>query len=589
MNQRILDMAGVCTLVAIVGSPITSSAQTAIPAPWTTSNIGGASPSGAATYDLQRFAISAGGSDIWMTSDQFRFVYQQVTGDVDVVARIDSFTAADPWSKVGVMVRADLSAGAANALATVTGSSGVAFQARPTADAWSATTAGPMTSAPYWVKISRVGTTITGYSAPDGGSWQKVGSDTVSLGASAYVGLAITSHNPGVLASAVVSQVSVTPRSLPSGQQTLDIGSPAIAGATSYSGGTYTITAAGIDIWGSTDQFRFVYQSVTGDVDVIARVNSLVYAHAWSKAGVMIRETLNTNSRHAMALMSAGAGYSFQWRTDPGVYASYVSGGSGTAPAWIRLVRTGTRLEAFKSTTGTSWTSMGSQTVSMASTVYVGLAVTSHNALATTTAVIDQLKIVPLSATTNQAPTVTLTSPASATAFAAPANVTVAASASDPENRMSRVEFYSNQALIGSDSSSPYSMTWSSVPAGTYSLTAKAFDADGGSAISPPVTIVVAAAATSTVPTSVIFQASSDHATLVTSYRLDVFASGANTSTATPVASANLGKPTPAANGDITVDEQVVFNALSAGSYQATVAAIGDAGESRSTPVTFVR
>jgi hypothetical protein len=96
-------------------------------------------------------------------------------------------------------------------------------------------------------------------------------------------------------------------------------------------------------------------------------------------------------------------------------------------------------------------------------------------------------------------------------------------------------------------------------------------------------------AATSTVPRLVVFHASADDATLVTSYRFDVFANGANPSTATPIASSDLGKPTPDANGDDTVDRSAFFTALAPGTYVATVSAIGGGGTGRSAPVTFTR
>jgi hypothetical protein len=85
-----------------------------------------------------------------------------------------------------------------------------------------------------------------------------------------------------------------------------------------------------------------------------------------------------------------------------------------------------------------------------------------------------------------------------------------------------------------------------------------------------------------------VFQKSLDHAT-VTSYRFDIFASGVNVSTATPQKTADLGKPTPASNGDITVDESSLFSTLATGSYQGTVTAISSTGQSRSSPVSFTK
>src|SRR5262249_31112631 len=102
-------------------------------------------------------------------------------------------------------------------------------------------------------------------------------------------------------------------------------------------------------------------------------------------------------------------------------------------------------------------------------------------------------------------------------------------------------------------------------------------------------TITVSAqAASTTPPTGVAFQASTDQAT-VTSYRLDIFASGANPATATPMASSDLGKPTPSATNDITVDRSAFFSSLAPGTYQATVWAISPSGSSQSVAVTFTR
>jgi regulation of enolase protein 1 (concanavalin A-like superfamily) len=596
MRQRV-EYLGVCAIASALvagGTLAIVRAQSALPAPWITAAIGAPSPAGTSSFSNGRFTVSAGGVDIWNNSDQFRFVYQPVSGDVDIVARIDSLAAADPWSKAGVMIRADLSASSAHAYAIVSGAHGVAFQRRLQPGGISSTTAGEVVSAPRWVRLKRVGAVITGYSSADGGTWQTIGSAMIAIGQSAYVGFAVTSHNPGSAATAVFSQATVTtaavaaPTALPSGQSTRDIGAPAIAGSVAYAQGVYTVVGAGNDIWDSSDQFRYVYQQVTGDLNVVVRVASVEQVNAWTKAGIMVRESLNANSRHAMALLSAGHGYSFQWRLDNGGPANYVSGGSGSAPAWLRLVRTGFRFEAFRSTNGSSWTSMGVETVPMTDPVYVGLAVTSHKASRAAAAVFDHLTVTSSAPPPNGAPTVSLTAPVSGATFTAPATISLTASASDPENQLSRVEFYRSGTLIGSDTTSPYTASWSSAPAGSYSLTAVAIDAAGNRTTSAAIPITVSSA-TSTAPRLVVFHASSDHATLVTSYRLDIFANGANPSTATPVATSNLGKPTPDAAGDITVDRASFFAALAPATYQATVSAIGSGGTGRSAPVLFTR
>ena len=91
----------------------------------------------------------------------------------------------------------------------------------------------------------------------------------------------------------------------------------------------------------------------------------------------------------------------------------------------------------------------------------------------------------------NKVPTVKLTSPTAGATYDAPGTVPLAATASDSDGTVAKVEFYSDTELIGSDTTSPYTATWSDVPAGSYSITAKAIDDRGGTASSSPVGIQV--------------------------------------------------------------------------------------------------
>jgi len=107
-----------------------------------------------------------------------------------------------------------------------------------------------------------------------------------------------------------------------------------------------------------------------------------------------------------------------------------------------------------------------------------------------------------------QVPSVNITSPASGAGFAPGASVPVTASASEPTASISKVEFFEASTLpgtspapvlIGTATASPYTVSWASVPAGYYSLTAEAFDSAGASATSAPVPVAVVSA-TSTAP-----------------------------------------------------------------------------------------
>ena len=448
---------------------VTTAHGQSIPSPWAASDIGSPTPAGSSTHSSGIFTISAGGNDIWGNSDQFRFIYRQISGDTDIIAKVDSLTAADSWSKAGVMIRGSLSAGSAHAYALVSARNGVGFQRRTANGGGSTHTAGPASTAPMWLRATRAGTRVTAYYSTNGTSWTAIGSDTIALGTSAYIGLAVTSHNPSTLATARVSNVTAGGGStLPAGQTATDIGRPALTGTTAYSAGTYTVRAAGTDIWDTADQFHFVYKPITGNVDIITRVASITRAHDWSKAGVMVRESLTAASRHASVFASAAKGYAFQRRVDTGEYSVHTAGGAGTAPGWVRLVRTGDLFEAYRSADGASWTRIGSDTIPMGDTVYVGLAVTSHNTAAATTAVLDGLKITASTSPGNQPPAVSLTAPVNGTTVTAPATVAITATASDPENRLLSVDFYAGSALVKRDTTAPYSASWSATSAGTY-------------------------------------------------------------------------------------------------------------------------
>ena len=88
-------------------------------------------------------------------------------------------------------------------------------------------------------------------------------------------------------------------------------------------------------------------------------------------------------------------------------------------------------------------------------------------------------------------PTVSITNPSGGQAFTAPATIPIDASAGESGGSISKVEFFAGTTLLGTATTSPYSITWSNVASGGYSLTAEAFDAAGNTATSAPVPITV--------------------------------------------------------------------------------------------------
>jgi phosphatidylserine/phosphatidylglycerophosphate/cardiolipin synthase-like enzyme/regulation of enolase protein 1 (concanavalin A-like superfamily) len=369
-----------------------------LPAPWQDGDIGATPIPGSASYSSGTFTIKGSGADIWGTSDAFHFVYQQIAGDVTIQARVNSITPADRWSKAGVMIRASLSPQSAHALMLVSSAKGVAMQWRPTTGGSSLNAAGSLSAPPRWVRLVRNGNTISGYESSNGSTWTLVTSQTIAMGSTVYVGLAVTSHTTAAATTAAVANVSVTASgggstALPDGWSQQDIGAVSPAGSGIYSNGTYQISAAGADIWGTSDAFHYVYRQLTGDGSIVARVASVTAAHAWSKAGVMIRASLSADSAHANMLASAGKGTALQYRPATGADSLNITGPSVSPPTWIRLDRSGNTLTAYQSANGTSWVQVGSVSISMPSTVYVGIAVTSHNTSASTTATVDSVTV----------------------------------------------------------------------------------------------------------------------------------------------------------------------------------------------------
>ena len=195
--------------VASNGAPFTVTTPATLPAPWQTQDVGSPAVGGQATASGGTFSVSGAGVDIWDASDQFRFVYQTIDGDGEIVARVDSLQTVNEWTKAGVMIRADLTAGAANAMAGASATHGLLFQSRVSLGAMS-TNQMASGSAPRWVRLVRSGNTLTGYQSADGTTWTQISSATVPLPLHVYVGLAVTSHTASTAATASFSNVTVT-------------------------------------------------------------------------------------------------------------------------------------------------------------------------------------------------------------------------------------------------------------------------------------------------------------------------------------------------------------------------------------------
>jgi regulation of enolase protein 1 (concanavalin A-like superfamily) len=174
-----------------------------------------------------------------------------------------------------------------------------------------------------------------------------------------------------------------------------DIGGAKTPGLTTTltPGRDYDLTTSAADVWNNSDQFRFLYRPITGDFDARVRLQSLdapnSFIDPWSKAGLMLRDSLSPTAKNLFAFATPSTnGTRFSYR--PTASASTTIAPTIFPPTypntWLRLKRQANTFTAYTSPNGQTWTLLGATTLTLNSTLYLGLAATSHNGLQTATA-----------------------------------------------------------------------------------------------------------------------------------------------------------------------------------------------------------
>jgi len=322
---------------------------------------------------------------------------------------------------------------------------------------------------------------------------------SVPVGSYSLTAVATDNGNATTTSTAVsitVSNAPPPPTGLPAGWSHGDIGATGATGSATYSGTTFTVAGAGADVWGTADALHFAYRSLDGDGSIVARVTSIQNVNAWTKAGVMIRNSTSASAAQGFMLVasSASKGVPYQRRRADGDISVSSSGSQSTAPRWVKLVRAGNLITGYESPDGVTWTTVGTDTFAMGTTVLVGLGVSSHVTGTNATATFDNVTVTaenPPPPPPNTPPSVSITGPAEGSSFTAPASVNLGVNASDSDGTVAKVEFYAGSTLLGTSTSAPYSLTWTGVGTGSYTLTAVATDNAGATATSSSVTITV--------------------------------------------------------------------------------------------------
>ena len=193
-----------------------------------------------------------------------------------------------------------------------------------------------------------------------------------------YVVTAVDAAGESVKSSEASASLSGAPSS---NWLTEDVGAVGATGSFSLSGSVFTIQGSGADIWNSADEFRYVFQALTGDCSITARVLNMQNTTGWAKAGVMIRETLDASSQYVINFMSPANGTALQQRDR---HRRLGFRRDQTAPAWLRRIGCGwcaaeTRSPRLFHRMASTGRKPARRPWRMNANVYVGLAVCSHN------------------------------------------------------------------------------------------------------------------------------------------------------------------------------------------------------------------
>jgi regulation of enolase protein 1 (concanavalin A-like superfamily) len=367
---------------------LVSGPPTSLPAGWQHRDVGSVGEPGSATFDGSTFTVNGSGSDIWNAADEFHYAFTFASGDFDIVARVASVQNINQWTKAGLMLRESVGAGSRHASVFVTPTTvkGIAFQRRPTTNGASVSTAGPSMTAPVWLRLARAGNDVTAYwRSGSTGAWTPIGTQTfANLENTLEVGLVVSSHVHGTLARATLDHVDVSTGGSSSGNwASEDVGAVGAAGgAAVLDDGTATVTGSGADIWGTADEFHWIYQTITGNFSIEAQVDSVENVDRWVKAGLMIRANHDPGSQHAslFATPTSQKGIAFQGREISGGASIQQQQLSRPPLLWIRLTRQGDTIEAyFRQERTAEWQNLGRIVLAgLPDTVLAGIAVSSH-------------------------------------------------------------------------------------------------------------------------------------------------------------------------------------------------------------------
>ncbi len=169
-----------------------------VPLPWQQQDIGSVGVAGGAVYCGGMFTVLASGNGIGGTADAFHYVYQTASNNCSIIAPLTVPQTTNPNAQAGVMIRDSLDASAANAFIGLTATNTMTFQYRSSDGGGTSSNSVTVVGTMHWVKLAQNGNALTGYYSVDGTNWTQLGSTTVSMGSTGYMGLAFCNNNNSI-------------------------------------------------------------------------------------------------------------------------------------------------------------------------------------------------------------------------------------------------------------------------------------------------------------------------------------------------------------------------------------------------------
>lgn len=216
-----------------------------------------------------------------------------------------------------------------------------------------------------------------------------LGSENIDL---TFAPLASGSHSTDIIithdgtnspTTLTITCSSVDPCTLPANWVSVDLGSPLHPGSGCESNGVYQLAGGGKDFWSSKDEGYFMGTRVVGDGEIVIKMNSVEAIDGWTKAGIMMRTSLDADSKNAFLCITPLNGVNFQYRNNTGGNTNKAQSNGLSAPQWLKMERIGDVITAYFSPDGINWIQVNGgnnpQTVVLGDTIWAGPAMTSHD------------------------------------------------------------------------------------------------------------------------------------------------------------------------------------------------------------------